>query len=95
VARLGLASASSRAYAGHVRLVDSLAPVLGGTAKVPVQVFGLGGARYRVTVTLRNSSGRRLGSGSRVLKVGDRSRVVDVALSPAALPELSAVMNSR
>jgi hypothetical protein len=88
-ARLGLASKPSRAAAGHVRFVGSLASVLGRTAKVPVQVFGLGSAHHRVTVTLRSASGERLGSGSRILKVGDRSRVIDVALSPAAAREVS------
>lgn len=89
-ARLGLASTSARAYAGHVRFVSSLASVLGDHAKVSVQVFGRGAARHRTTVTLRTRAGRRIGSSSRILRVGDRSRVIDVPLSAAAARELSA-----
>ena len=87
---LDLTAASARAYAGHVRLVDSLAPVRGREAKVGVEVFGLGDARHRVTVILRDRSGNRIGIASRVLRVGDRSRVVTVPLSSAGLRELSA-----
>ena len=85
---LDLTSASLRAYAGHVRLVDSLAPVVGREAKVRVQVFGLGNARHRVTVTLRDQAGQPIGTGSRFLPVGDRSHMITVALSPATVREL-------
>jgi hypothetical protein len=57
---------------------------------VSVQVFGRGAARQRTTVTLRTRAGRRICGGSRILQVGDRSRVIDVPLSAAAARELSA-----
>lgn len=80
-----LASIPRRAYAGHVRLVSSLAQVSRGKARVMVEVFGLGDARRRVTVALRDSSGRPIGEAARVLSVGDHPRTISVPLSPAML----------
>jgi hypothetical protein len=79
-----LAAVRSRAYAGHVRFVDSLAPVSGGRAKVRVEVFGLGRASHQVTVGLRSAAGAELGSARKTLRVGDRPRTVVVPLTAAA-----------
>jgi hypothetical protein len=78
------AATSSRAYAGHVRFVDSLAPVSGGRAKVRVEVFGLGDASHEVTVRLRSAGGTELGSARKSLRVGDQPQTVVVPLTAAA-----------
>jgi hypothetical protein len=78
------AATKSRAYAGHVRFVDSLAPVAGGRAEVRVDVFGLGNAGREVTVGLRSAGGAELGSAERRLRVGDQPRTVSVPLSAGA-----------
>jgi hypothetical protein len=84
------ASSPGRAYAGHVRLVSSLAPVVGRRAQVQVEVFGLGAARHRVSVDLRMESGMAVGSASRMLRVGDHPRTISVPISAAAWHELEA-----
>jgi hypothetical protein len=78
------AATRSRAYAGHVRFIDSLAPVAGGRAKVRVDVFGLGHASHQVTVGLRSAAGTELGSARKTLRVGDQPRTVVVPLNAAA-----------
>lgn len=85
-----LEATAPRAYAGHVRFVDGLAQVFRRRAGVRVDIFGLGHARRRVTITLRTAGGDPIGEASRVLPVGGRARTIPVPLSAAALRELHA-----
>lgn len=73
-------SALNTARAGHVRIVDSLAQVRGGKARVRVQLFGLGHVRRTVHLVLRSGAGMPIGRASRELRVGDKARVVAVPL---------------
>jgi hypothetical protein len=82
--KVDFAATKSRAYAGHVRFVDSLAKVSGGRARVRVEVFGLGDASHQVTVALRSASGTEIGSARKTLRVGDQARTVVVPLTAAA-----------
>lgn len=73
----------------HSRMVDSLARASKGRAKIEVQVFGQGKRAVRERVTLRNRSGRLIGRGTGVARVGSRSTAIAVSLAPFARERLA------
>ncbi len=80
-----LARAASLAPAGwHSRMVDSLARVAGGTAKVRVEIFGSGKRTVRDRVTLRTRGGRLIGSATGAGHTAAGPRTIAVPLAPFA-----------
>lgn len=88
----GMAAAGAKASAtgaerpggSHLRLVDSLARVVGDEAQVRVQAFGAGGRDVRALVRLTTLDGRPLGRARGWLRVGTEARVLAVRLPASA-----------
>jgi hypothetical protein len=86
---LTFAAKSPGPRAGAVRMIDSLALVRGGKARVRVQVFGVGHALRQNDLVLRTHGGQVIGRASEMLRVGEQAAEVAVPLSAAALKELA------
>jgi hypothetical protein len=70
-------------------MVDSLARVSGGKAKVSVQVFGAGERPVRDALTLRTRSGRVIGRGVGSTRAGASATSIAVPLAPFARERLA------
>lgn len=78
------ATGAKRPAGSHLRLVDSLARVVGDEAQVRAQAFGAGERDVRARVRLTTLNGRPLGRTRGWLRTGAEARVLAVPLPPSA-----------